>query len=499
MPSTLASVFLALLLSLPSVSGTSASIATTLAFTRVTVIDTSGTAHPPARPDMTVVISNGRIVAVGPSGKIKPPTDAVVIDAIGKYLIPGLWDMHIHLTMVPDQSVTQDVIAPELVAYGITSIRDMGGDWQRVQELRRAIAEDRSIGPRILSPGPFIDGPEPPTKYIISVHDADEARQAVRKLQTDGVDFIKVQAQLSLESWRAVLAESDRLGIQVAGHIPERISAFDVARSTQRSVEHISPVLPGDAGILLACSGKEAALRAEMLDIEHAADQPGADQKALTKRQYRLQSQMISSFDQRKCASLLALFAKNRVYAVPTQVFARRILALGPDDVPHDSAMRLVPRSMREDWEAQRRSQVNESRIHDFDLRKKMSDKSRSLVGAMNRAGMKLMAGTDAMIAYVLPGPALHQELEMMVESGLTPLEALQTATLNPAEFVGKAASMGTIEPGKTADLVLLDSNPLENIGNTQDIDAVVQGGRLLDRTALDQLLVKIESVAAVK
>ena len=467
-----------------------------LAFTHVSVIDGTGAA---SHSDMTVVISDGQIKAFGQSAAIHIPGDAQIVDASGKYLIPGLWDMHIHLTIIPDSSVTQEILAPELIAYGITSVRDMGGDWGRIQALRAAIAEGKIVGPRIISPGPFVDGAQLASAFVVPVSNQTDAEQAVRKLKADGVDFIKVQSQLSLEAWRAVLSEADKSGLTVVGHVPERISAFAVAKSTQRSIEHISPVLPGDAGILLACSGKEDELRAELLDIEHAADQPNADRAGLLKRQRALQSQMVATLDKDKCDSLLTLLARNGVYVAPTQVFGRNILPLSADDLPKYAALNLAPRSMRERWEARRKSVIANSSAEDFALRQKMSDASRSMVGRLNRAGVKLMAGTDAIDAYVLPGLGLHQELEMMVESGLTPSQALQTATHTPAEFLGKLDSSGTIQVGKVADLVLLTANPLENISATQKIDSVVQGGKLFDRKDLDRLLARVRESADTK
>jgi imidazolonepropionase-like amidohydrolase len=466
-----------------------------LAFTHLTVIDATGAAP---RPDMTVVITAGRIVAVGSSKSVPLPQDTQVIEGRGKFLIPGLWDMHIHLTLVPDQAVSRDVIAPLLVAYGVTGVRDMGGDWQRIQELRKDIALGRTSGPRIIAPGPFVDGPQPADVSVLPVSNEDEARQAVRKLKAQGVDFIKVQAALSLPVWQAVLSEAKQLGIPVAGHIPERVSAFDVARSTQRSIEHISAILPGDAGVLLACSRKEAELRAELLDIEQAAEKPNADRQSLRGRQSALQTAMISSYDSEKCNRLLSLLAKNGTFAVPTQIFGKRIAPLDSGDLPKDDALRFVPRSMRIRWDSRRSATIKNNSTEDFDLRKRILEKSRSLVGSMHHAGIELMAGSDAIDGYVVPGLSLHQELALTVESGLSPMEALQTATRNPARFLNMQDS-GTIEQGKIADLVLLEANPLEDIKNTQRIAAVVVGGKYLSKESLQKMLSDVEAAAVTK
>lgn len=464
-----------------------------LAITHVTVIDATGA---PARPEMTVIISEGRISALGQSAQVKIPADAEVLDATGKFLIPGLQDMHLHLTVTPDQAVSREVILPMLVAYGITGVRDMGSDWQRLRQLREAISKGKIIGPRILSPGPFVDGPQLPNNVTLPVASEDEARQVVRKLKSDGVDFIKVQALLAPAEWRAVLSEAAQQHLTVAGHIPERISAFDVATFGQRSIEHISPVIPGDAGLLLACSGQEAELRAESLEFEKASQQPNADRQQSFKRQRALQSRMISTYDPAKCERLMALLVKQQVWAVPTQIFGRQFAPLDANDVPRDEALGLIPKSTRTRWETRRNAVIKASSNEDFAFRKSMFEKSRALVGVMHRAGVRLMAGTDAIDGYVLPGLSLHEELALMVESGLTPMEALQTATRNPALFLGKLASSGTIERGKQADLLLLDADPLTNISNTRRIHAVILNGQRISPAKRQEMLDKVAAWA---
>jgi imidazolonepropionase-like amidohydrolase len=467
-----------------------------LAIIHVTLIDMT-TAAP--QSDMTVLVKGNRITAIGKAAKVHVPQGAQVVDGAGKFLIPGLWDMHIHLTVIVDQEITRNLIAPLLVAYGITGVRDMGGDLQRLLTLRGEIAGGQITGPRILTPGPFVDGPQAASPFVLPVNSEEEARQAVRKLKAEAVDFIKVQAGLTQPLWRAVLDEAARLNIVVAGHIPERISAFDVARSSQRSIEHISPVLPGDAGVLLACSGKEAELRAEMLEIERLAEQKDADQQLLRKRYRALQAQMISTTDEKKCAQLLSLFAKQGTVAVPTMIFGRQFAPLTATDLPKDEALGYVPQAMRARWEMRRTGVIKNNAPEDFAFRRQMFEKSLALVGAMHRAGVRLLAGTDAIDGYVVPGLSLHQELALFVEAGLAPMEALQAATIHAARFLGKDRELGAIAVGKLADLVLLDASPLSDIHNTRKINAVISDGRLLDRPSLDAMLVKIAAVARQK
>jgi len=472
----------------------SASQARTLSIAHVTIIDAAGN---PPQPDMTVVISGDRITTVAPSSRIKLPANGEVVDGRGKFLIPGLWDSHVHLTLAGNQELTRDWMAPMLIAYGVTTVRDMGGDWKRIQDLRQDIAAGRTAGPRIFAPGPFVDGPPSQTDVNTSVvTTADEARAAVHRLKSQGVDFIKVQANLSWTSYRAVMDEAARISIPVAGHVPEAISAFDVVRAGQRSIEHISPVIPGDAGVMLACSRNQEKLRGEMLAQEKLSEDKSVDQQQLRQRRRQLQRQIAETRDDETCANLIALFVQNSVRAVPTQVFGQRFAPLTLDDLPDDDAMKLVPFSTRAHWDDRRKEIISASGPDDFALRRLLFDKSRELVGLMHRAGVILLAGTDAMDAYVLPGAGLHEELELMVEAGLTPLEALQTATRNPAQFMNKLDTLGTIERGKIADLVLLDADPLQQIGNIRRIAAVIVGGRLVSQTQRRELLAKIEAFA---
>ncbi len=457
-----------------------------LVFTHVTVIDATGK---PAQPEMTVVMTGERLTALGRTGSVKIPPGAEVVDARGKFLIPGLCDMHIHLTITPEQAVSRDVILPMLIAHGVTSVRDMGGDWQRIQQLRQEITSGKVTGPRIISPGPFVDGPQPSSASVMPVSNEAEARQAVRTLHAQGVDFIKVQSLLSLDAYLAVVAEAKRLALPVEGHVPEAFSAMEVVRAGQRSIEHISPVLPGDAGLLLTCSAKEAELRAELAELNRAAQQPNTDRQQLRAQQRALQAQFFSTYSQEKAAALFALMSKNQTWAVPTLIWSKAITPLSSNDLPADLPIKSIPPALRDRWQTRREAVVKASTPEDFAFRTMLFEKSRDFVSDLRRAGVPLMAGTDAIDAYVLPGFSLHQELELLVAAGLTPMEALQTATRNPAQFLGALNSRGTIETGKIADLVLLTANPLSDIRHTRRIAGVVLGGKYLAEAALRQML----------
>ena len=478
---------------LATLTGFSTQQTRSLILTNINVFDTTGK---PTQPGMTVVITGGRIAAIGKTGKLKLPANAELVDAAGKFLIPGLWDSHLHLTIAVDQSGTTELLAPALLAYGVTTVREMGGDWQRIQQLRKGIADGQIIGPRIFAPGPFVDGPQPADVNFLPVANDAEARQAVRKLKQDGVDFIKVQANLSLESWRAVVDESRKTGIPVSGHIPEAVSAFEVANSAQRSVEHVSPVLPGDAGILLACSSKEAELRAELAAIKKAAEDKNANRQQLRQRQRDLQRAMVTTYDTKKCEDLFALFVKHQIHVVPTAIWGKRFAPLTERDLPNDDSLNVAPTSMRARWDKRRAEVIKASSPEDFAFRQMLFDKSRELIAAMIRARVPILAGTDAMDGYVLPGASLHEELSLLVEAGMTPLAALQSATSKAAKFMGKQDSLGTIDVGKIADLVVLNADPLQSIENTRQIHAVIVGGKLISSSQRREMMSKLEQYA---
>jgi imidazolonepropionase-like amidohydrolase len=385
-----------------------------LAFTHVTVIDCTGA---PAKPNMTVVINGDRIAAIGAIADVQIPKGAVVVDATGKFLIPGLWDMHGHLTDATETAF------PLLIMNGVTGVRDLGGDLAQIDRWRAEIQLGKRIGPHIIRAGPFVDGPKEGVSNRLTVRTAEEARQAVRQLKAKGVDFIKVHNALPPAAFFALMEEAKKEHLPVAVHLPKGVSSAEASDAGVSSLEHIETLNES------ALWRKDATAKT----VEEAlAENSGPQGEAI-----------------------FARFVKNGTWYVPTLVAYERGFVLWSND-PEALAPRM--------------------NVH---------LKQVALVGAMHKAGVRIMAGSDFSDWGVVPGVDLHNELSLLVEAGFTPMEALQAATLKPAEFLGKRDSLGTIEPGKTADLVLLDANPLENISHTRKINAVVLGGKFLPIPAI--------------
>jgi hypothetical protein len=454
--------------------------AQTLIIQRATVIDL---VSPTPLKDVSVAVSGGRILAVGK--KIKIPPGAQIIDARGKFLIPGLWDMHMHLGL-------PDAFFPMLVANGITGVREMfsGIPLPLIQQWRA-----RSDVPRIVASG-FLDGPLmlsapsiPPGAIAVST--ADQARFAVDLLARSGYDFLKVYNDLPREAYFAIAQEARAIGIPFAGHVPEAVSPLEAAEAGQRSQEHL-------INILLACSTKEDALRAERLRVMN--DDQISGEARLRMLGFPdpadfLDSQGKDTYNKDKAATLFAAFVRNGVWHTPTLALLHGF-AYG-DDMLNDPSFHYMPESWRKTAHPRDKPYMQDLSPEQFDALvariRALLDRYKLLVRDMHRAGVEFLAGTDTSLNNpVIPGVGLHQELALLVESGFTPLEALATATRNPARYFGALNLTGTIEAGKAADLVLLDASPLADIHNTQKIRAVVMRGRYFSRADLDAMLDRV-------
>lgn len=451
-----------------------------LVFKNVTVIDVL---DGKPKPGTTVIVSGNRITSIGK--KVKIPKDAEIIDANGKFLIPGLWDMHTHSL----RAERVGTFFPLFIANGITGIRDMGMPLENLallKQWRQEIENGSRTGPRIVASGATIGGARP--QLTFSPTTEAEARAAVVTLKQRGADFIKVYSLLPRPLFFVVADEARKRGLTFVGHVPASVTAAEASDAGQKSMEHLY-------GILESCSTNEAEVRTE---VEQAAQNPdtwsawGAIVRT-TDRLYGRQAKE-KTYSREKCAALFARFVRNGTWQCPTLVMRRALALREEDSFRNDARLKYIPQSEVKGWNAPTDTRNANLTAEETANRKIRLEKETELVGEMRRAGGRLLAGTDLGNPYVYPGFSLHDELALLVQAGLTPLEALQTATINPAKFLGKEKTLGTIEKGKLADLILLDANPLENIGNTRKINAVVLNGKILDRKTLDKMLSEVET-----
>jgi imidazolonepropionase-like amidohydrolase len=410
-----------------------------IAITNVTLIDGTGAAP---KSGVTVVVEGDRVSGIGRASRI--PIGAVVLDGTGKFLIPGLRDMHAHVSIDDDAA-----LLVRYVASGITAVRDMASAVEEIVRLRQEILEGQRIGPRLTVAGPILQGPLPfeTPPMIRTVAGPEEARRAVDDLWTAGVDFIKVGDTVDRDAFLAIAAQARMRGLPRAGHLPVSIGPTEASRAGQRSIEHF-----GSArfhGLLIAFSEEEEALRRTAEQALETA-RAGEVSPDATLLRAAFITRLLDTFSVTKARAILSETAANGTWQVPTLV------------------------AMRDVWNSQRPDLSEEDTAAGDRLWQKYID----LVGTMRAAGIRMMAGTDLPVSA--DTSPLHEELALLVEAGLTPMEVLQTATRNPAEYLGIQGSEGTVEIGKVADLVVLDANPLEDIRNIGRVHAVIVRGRVL-------------------
>jgi hypothetical protein len=456
----------------------------TIAIIHVTVLDATGA---PPQPNSTILIDNEKISAVGPDSTLEISTGTRVIDATGKFLIPGLADMHIHLMGAGEPAGSREFILPLLIANGITTVRDMGGDVAQLKKLKKEIDSGDQPGPKIFFTGPYLDGNPPYFQPSIIVQTPAEADAAVRKLKSEGVDFIKVQSGLKPDAYFAIALAARKENIRFVGHVPDSISATQASDAGQASIEHLT-------GILLACSSREEELREQQLHPPSHKETP----RQTSLRQRAWQQAVLNSYSPEKAQKLYAKLLANHTWQVPTLPLLIELAFLTPaTDRAGDPNLKYIPQNLRKIWKQGRAESLANKTPGDFLLRAKLVEASLKAVGDMHAAGIAIMAGTDSTAPNLVPGFALHDSLADLVQAGLTPMQALQAATSKPAEFLNRSNEQGTIAPGQRADLVLLDANPLADIHNTEKIRAVFLKGECLDRAALDTLLARAAQFAA--
>jgi hypothetical protein len=432
-----------------------------LTIAHVSVVDTrSGR----ILPNQTVAIKDGIIVRVS-SARAHGGT---VIDAKGKFLIPGLWDMHVHSALTPVWD--DNLIYPLYIANGVTAVRDMGGDPDLLEQRRGRINRGELLGPHMMIAGPFLAGGKS-DKQTIAISTPEEARAAVDTLKQRGVDFIKILSNISREVYYAVAEESIKQRIDFVGHVPIAVSVAEASAAGQHSIEHLT-------GFTLACSSQESDIRRQLVDARARRDFAAF---------IPLSQQALDTYDPAKASNLFALLIKNHTWQVPTQVWTQTDAAIDDPKLLSDPRLKYVPTAVRAGWDPKQR--LKDTSAEEMKVNKASATRDLELLKSAHAAGVPILAGSDGPDPFIYPGFSLHDELEWLVKAGFTPAEAIQGATLKPAEFMGKLDQYGLVEPGHAADLVLLEANPLEDIRNTRRIFAVVRGGKYYPRSELDRIL----------
>lgn len=469
----------------------------TTAVTGVTVIDVERGVRV---PDQTVVVTGARITAVGPRARVAVPAGATVIDGRGRFLLPGLWDMHAHTDEDP---WNRAVVLPLHVAAGVTGLREMWADCvgcppdsalgtvhAQMIRLRDDVRAGRVVGPRLVLASAPLDGPRGPDPYAHEVRSARDARDVVADAAAKGYDVVGTYAGLGPAAYAAAGAAARERGLAVGGPVPFAATQDELRAAGQRTRDNVLEWT-------ITCSSVGDSVRAA-LRVAADADAAAPDVAATPRGKTRFwtvyetaRDRLHETFDHARCEREARRAAGDGAWQAPRLVYTRPPAAGRPGD---DPLARYVWPSARTAWQAK----LARVRRDSTGAIARLAAREREIVAILHRAGVPLLAATETHAGSGVWGFAVHDELAALVAAGLAPAAALRAATLEPARALGMEDSLGTVAPGKLADLLLLDADPLADVAHTTRIRAVIVNGRLHDRTALDALLADVARAVAV-
>ncbi|WP_346129675.1 amidohydrolase family protein [Lentzea roselyniae] len=425
----------------------------------VTLVDSSR-----VRSNTTIVLADNRILAIG-THDLPLPRGATVLDLPGKFVIPGLWDMHVH------GAYLERITLPLCLVNGVTGIREMWGV-APIYELRERIERGEVLGPRLVVASTIIDGPHSTLPFALVVSTPDEGRQAVLDAKAQGADFVKVYSYLDRATLAAIADECARHDLTFAGHCSNHVALGDASDLGQRTFEHMY-------GLSLATSTREDELRQRIANLPLDP----ANSFAWFKQVLELEREAASSHSRSKAVRLAKLLRRNSSALCPTMV-AMRVLSSPADKFANDPRLKYMPVSYRDYW---RDGLKNWAPVTEQETRQQAEFLKRRMeqVAEMHDHGVDVLVGTDAGNPYVFSGFSVHDELELLVQAGLSPEAAL------------RAGTRGTrLVPGGEANLVVLDGNPLKDIRNTQRIHTVLTRGRVLGPAERQRMLADVEKAA---
>lgn len=438
----------------------------------------------------TIQIDSGKITAINTGAAPRHPAQATIIDAKGKYVIPGLWDMHVHITrgLWSDPKKTFAL----MIANGVTGIREMGGYLTTIKRWKEQIRSGVLAGPRIMAAGPILFGDKTADPSHIGVPGPEVARHIVDSLHDAGVDFIKVYNYLNKASYYAIASESQKLHLSFEGHVPLSVTVIEAADAGQKSIEHLD-----NPFLFEECAHDFERFRQMDLERIYQLSKPFSplSVQAWLEHMHYIDTALMQ-FDERKADIIYEHLVQHQTWQCPTMITLRMLPHLRDSALWEDSLLQYAPwPAARSEWDYRSAPLTANMQDREYAICDREYMKCLQVIKDMQKRQIPFLTGTDLGNPFVFPGFSVHRELQLFVEeAGFTSLQALQTATINPALFFGLEDSLGTVAVGKYADLVILNGNPLTDIHNMTHIDGVIVNGKRYGRSELDQMLKEVTS-----
>ena len=466
-----------------SCSSNEATYKNAICITHINTIDAKGGLS----SDMTVIVQDERIIKIGKSSDIKLDATNTILDGKGKYLIPGLWDAHVHFAYIEE-------LAPSMfdlfLGYGITSVRDTGGKLDFVKKWKDRALANPTDAPRVKIAGPLLDGMpnvydgSSPSRPQLSVGagSVEEAIQIVENLEKQKVDLIKAYEMLTPEQFVAVTKLAKEKGLKVTGHVPLSMDVISASNAGLNSMEHLR-----NLEFSTAANANELLENRKKMLATGANDQGGVLRSRIHASQ---RTSAVNNQDETNTQKVINVLAKNQTWQIPTMALMANSIKRHTSRSDWKASFKYLPEAVEKKW-MDGTNTLSSSEIKESD--QQYVGWAMGIIKKINNAEIGIMAGTDCPIFFLTPGLSLHEELALLVEAGLTPLEAIEAATLKPAEYFSMEKELGLIQEGYLADLVLLTANPLVNIRNTTQIDAVIRAGKYYSREKLDEKFKKLE------
>lgn len=435
-----------------------------------------------ATEGQTVVIKDGKIHKIAPSTELKLSSDNTVINGAGKFMIPGLWDAHVHFAYMEE-------IAPRMfdlfMLYGITSVRDTGGRIELVSDYRKQSIANPTTAPRVKIAGPLLDGMpnvydgsdpgHPPLS--VGLKTVVDVNKKIDELNEAGVDLLKAYEMLTPEQFTAVINKARELGLKVTGHVPLSMDVISASNGGLNSMEHLR-------NVELSCASNADELLAQRGQmLKNDKNLSGSELRSSMHEAQR--ETAVNNFSEEKAKEVIETLARNGTWQIPTLALNTLRAEQFMKQPWWSESIQYLPDTTATKWQSIV-DRIKESEVPPF--QQTYAAWMFKMVGQMHKAGVEFMAGTDTPIGFQTPGVSLHNELAMMVKAGFTPLGAIKSATYNPAFYFGMQDELGSVKEGMWADLLILNADPLKDIENTRQIDAVIKQGQYYNQEALNEI-----------